>query len=647
MIQKNLFLLICICITRSFAWGQEKAEKWGEIPSEDLQMTVYPQDSAAAAVILQDVGSIQMNTVGGQYQLWFKQHRRVKVFDVKAFAEGNLRIPYYSYNGMEKILDLDVQLILPNGDKQKVKSDNVFTEKISRYWSAKKVFIPNLQKGSIIEYRFELRSEFITRLHDWYFQGELPVRWSELSLSVPTYFNYVYLTRLPRPLDVKESQLIGDTWHNRYGMRQLPAIRDEPFITTLDDYRAHIGFQLASVSFPNQPERKFMTTWTDLAKSLETQENFGQQYMRDKKFDDLWEVISPRLNPGTEPTDSIVQKVMRFVSMNIKWNEVDDITLDGSLNDAFARKTGSTAEVNLAVVALLRKVGLDAVPMLVSTRDNGVTYPAYPFREQFNSVLAFLRKPEGNIVLDATSPYFSPGQLRTRHYNGNGWLVDSKQPDWVDVPAPEMSQAWYGQLALSESGEMAGKFTISVTGAIAADWRAALEHLETKSFLKKHFATGYPEIVLDSIVLTDLYNYSKPLKIGFSCRIPNTSTVVNDFIYCRPVLDFLVDENPFKSLRRTFPVNFAYPFKGTYVLHLQLPPGYVVEELPEPARISLADDGGKISFICSSSKPEMVQVQFKMNLANTRFEPEDYAALRRFFDLAAEKTQLQLVLKKG
>ena len=105
-----------------------------------------------------------------------------------AFQEGNLLIPYYSYDGLEKMVDLDVQLVLPNGQIQKVTSDNVFTEKISRYWSARQVFIPNLQKGCVLEYRFELRSEAIHMLHDWYFQDELSVRWSELNIYILPFF---------------------------------------------------------------------------------------------------------------------------------------------------------------------------------------------------------------------------------------------------------------------------------------------------------------------------------------------------------------------------------------------------------------------------------------------------------------------------
>ena len=152
---------------------------------------------------------------------------------------------------------------------------------------------------------------------------------------------------------------------------------------------------------------------------------------------------------------------------------------------------------------------------------------------------------------------------------------------------------------------------------------------------------------MDSIVFTNLKIYDKPLQIGFRCSIPNTATVVNDFLYVKPVLDFLLKENPFKNPSRTFPVSFASPMKAQYILHLTLPPGYVVEELPETARIALPDNGGKIQFSCTPKETGGLHLLLKMNISRLEFPPEEYSIIRQFFDLTAEKTQLQLVLKKG
>jgi hypothetical protein len=109
----------------------------------------------------------------------------------------------------------------------------------------------------------------------------------------------------------------------------------------------------------------------------------------------------------------------------------------------------------------------------------------------------------------------------------------------------------------------------------------------------------------------------------------------------------MVLKSPFKSLTRSFPVEFETPFKAQYILDLVLPAGYTLEELPQPARVNLPENAGKLMFNCSKNANGGVQVILKMNIAKTRFSPEEYGALRQFFEIVVEKTQFQLVLKKA
>jgi Domain of Unknown Function with PDB structure (DUF3857) len=636
-------------------YAQNRAEKWGKIPAADLAMTLYPQDSSAKAVILQAVGSITVAPQGEKTLATHTHSRRIKVLDVAAFKEGNLSIPYYSYGNYEKMSDLDIMVYQTNGTEQKVKSDNIFTEKINKYWSAKKVFIPNLQKGCIIEYRYTLTSERIFSLYDWYFQDELPTRWSELTLMLPPYLEYVQLSRIHHMFDLKETENREATmpdgmrrlvYVNHYGLANLPAIREEPFITTLDDYRACIKFQLKAYNPQDGIPKQFMTSWTDVAKTLEKESGFGHQYLKNGQVKDLWEAFQPQIT-GNESTQVLAEKALRFVSSNIKWNEEYRIYSPAGLEKAFQNKTGSTADLNLAVVALLRKAGADAVPVLVSTRRHGEAYPTYPFMDQFNSVIALVRKDSLVWMMDATDPFHPLNHLRDQHYNQEGWVVDAQKPDWIPLSAPETGVNWYGRMALTEAGELTGRFSFSATGSQATDWRTALRDSDDKAMVKQIFSDLPDNTQFDSVVWTARDACDQVLKADFTCRIPEAAQAVNDFLYCKPVIDFLITENPLKSLRREFPVDLPHPIRGTYVLFLRLPPGYTVAEMPTGARISLPNNGGRVQFTCLQSEPGLLHITLKMNVAQTRFMPEEYDGLRQFFELAAEKVALQLVLKKS
>ena len=623
-------------------------QDWGVVSENDLRMQTYQPDSAASTVVLQDIGDIDVSIFG---VVVFNRHRRIKIFDVQAFEQSNLMIPYRERKrARDELRDIDVQVISSDGVIRKVKSDNVYTERIARGWLAKKVFIPNIRKGDIVEYRYKMKSDDILSLYDWYFQEEIPVRWSEMKVYLPAELQYTFLENKSRPFDVYETEediKKGTHYYytKRWAMANIPALKDEPYIASLDEYRTSLKFQLRSFIGIGSTFFPLSLDWNLLAFELERFPFFGDQYKVDENFNRLWESFKTEI----KPEDSLEQKAtkaLRFINKNIKWNGNFYLVPDGTLNEAFEQKSGNSAALNLALVALLRKAGVDAAPMLLSTRENGPMYKKHPFVAQFNSVIAIVRNDDQAMVLDATDPHLPANLLQMAHYHGAAWLVDGRDSKWLDLGAPEAAEIWYGKMYLKETGEMTGNFHIQTTGNIAADWRAKLDSTKTTEFLRKTFCVKYPDIQLDSVTFLRVDELEQPLSVKFKCTAPGASTVANDFIYCQPVLDFFMLENPFRSLDRRFPVEFTTPFKAQYVLDLVLPEGYVVDEFPEPSRVNLPDNAGKMSFTCTENGRGAIQVHLRMNITKTKFTPQEYGALRQFFEIAVEKTQYQLVLKK-
>lgn len=654
---KSWILLFCLYCSNCFLFAQKmEVAEWGKIPEHDLKMTACSWDSLASSMVLQDVGRIRLffNEQRGAPEVIYLRSRRIKIFDPTAFDKGNLNIFYRSDRKEEKFEDLDIQIIMPDGTQKKVKSDNVFTEKVTEQFNAKKVFIPNLQKGCIIEYRYKLRSTDYYTLYDWYFQEDIPIRWSQVELSLPEYSNYSVLARKPKEYDLFESRvdkpdMFGPNHKNRvstYGYSNLPALKDdEPFITTIDDYRAHIWF-LQDFDLQSLTDT---VGWQAVSHSLAFLDAFGLQYLDSLANLNIWKAFQKTIEQDTL-VDSLLlpEKILHFVRNNIKWNGAFERASQQGVDHAFAQGNGTSADINLALISIMRRYNIKAYPMLLSTRDNGEPILHFPYIKQFNTVVAYVINGKDRLLLDATNPYYSVNQLHANCYNKKGWVVRIGDPFWADIRPPEESATWFGELALNESGEASGKFTINVTGETAAYWRQKIEVSNNKSdFIKKEFAPDYPEATLDSILFTNLTDFDNPLQISFRCKIPNTATALNDFLYVTPILDFLIQKSPFTSITRKYPVSFIAPLKSHYVLNLVLPEGYVVEELPEKARIVLPDNGGRIQFSCSQMENHHVQILLKMNLTKLEFPPEEYGLLRQFFELAAEKTQLQLVLKKG
>ncbi|TAE50157.1 MAG: transglutaminase, partial [Bacteroidetes bacterium] len=118
-----------------------------------------------------------------------------------------------------------------------------------------------------------------------------------------------------------------------------------------------------------------------------------------------------------------------------------------------------------------------------------------------------------------------------------------------------------------------------------------------------------------------------------------------EFIYVKPLLNEATEKNPFTQESREYPVDFAYPILERYTLILSPPEGYVIEELPKPASFSMPGGAAKFTLNAAVAAGN-VQLISTVELKQVSFYPEEYSALKQFFDLIVAKQSEQIVLKK-
>ena len=68
------------------------------------------------------------------------------------------------------------------------------------------------------------------------------------------------------------------------------------------------------------------------------------------------------------------------------------------------KKIGNAADINLLLVAMLNKAGIEANPVILSTRENGFIAMAHPSLSDCNYVVARAVVDGKQILLDATEP---------------------------------------------------------------------------------------------------------------------------------------------------------------------------------------------------------------------------------------------------
>ena len=105
------------------------------------------------------------------------------------------------------------------------------------------------------------------------------------------------------------------------------------------------------------------------------------------------------------------------------WNESYGYDCVKGAAYAYEAKVGNVAEINLMLVAMLQYLGIDARPVILSTRNNGIT--TFHSLESYNYVVAGVESMGNVILLDATNKEGVPGILPLRALNGSGRMIKS------------------------------------------------------------------------------------------------------------------------------------------------------------------------------------------------------------------------------
>src|SRR5690606_29932466 len=119
---------------------------------------------------------------------------KIKIYTKEGYEWANKAIAFYSSDNEKETVDISkaVTYNLVDGDikKTKLKSEGEFTEQANKFWKQKKIVMPDVKEGSIVEYRYAIKSPFIHIFPDWKFQETIPVDYSEYTTRIPEYFTY-------------------------------------------------------------------------------------------------------------------------------------------------------------------------------------------------------------------------------------------------------------------------------------------------------------------------------------------------------------------------------------------------------------------------------------------------------------------------
>ncbi|HFA51895.1 MAG TPA: DUF3857 domain-containing protein [Bacteroidetes bacterium] len=647
----KLALLLTCTLSTLFLFAQKDPIKWGKIPADDLAMTSYEQDPSAGAVVLCDYGQIYFNISlqGTEYN--FKRHKRIKILKRSGFDQANIEIPFLEGQDISK---LKAHIYSPDGSVTELGKKDFFDEETTKFYRKKKFAFPNVKEGSVIEFSYIIESTNLVSLRNWYFQEYIPVRWSELRFSELGWFTYSTVQTGFQVLKIIEretgSKTLLDypvkTFESRWAAEHVPAMKSEPYTACFDDYRSKIQFQLKSIQLPFSYTEPFFKDWGEIAGALFKNPHFGRQYLKKGENKKLLEAAAPAMAAAPTKLEKAIA-AYDFVNGQITWNGTYYHFSDEDLNKAFEKKSAYSGEMNLMVLALLKKAGIRAFPVLVSTRSNGKVNKYYPMLGQFNHTLVWAEIDGKEYWIDAGDKMRPFGTPAMQSLNFEGILIDDEKKtyQWVGIKPAKTKDVMLVNASVNEDGELTADLTCSHTGYSALKERSACAGKDGKQHWQNRLDGQHPDAVIETINLQNQTAPNKALKNKMALDIPGAAMANGDMLYLSPTIYSQFAENPFKVEERTLPIEFPYPQTEQVITNLTLPEGYAVEELPESVKLSLPEAAGSFSYRVSEINGK-VQIISKVVMKKTFFLPEEYAALRNFFSMVEEKQAEQVVLKK-
>ena len=149
------------------------------------------------------------------------------------------------------------------------------------------------------------------------------------------------------------------------------------------------------------------------------------------------------------------------------------------------------------------------------------------------------------------------------------------------------------------------------------------------------------EVKLSNTHIDSLSQLDMPVAIGYDISFQTDG----DVFYFNPMFPDAITENPFSAAERTYPVEMPFCIDESYVLNMEVPSGYKVDELPKPERVTLNDNEGVFEYLIQQTG-DHIQLLCRTKLKKANFEPNDYETLRNFFSIIVRKENEQIVFKK-
>ncbi|MDR3327751.1 MAG: DUF3858 domain-containing protein [Prevotellaceae bacterium] len=652
---KRISVLSVLTFLASIAFAQDKQSKYsfdfGKVNNYELTMTEYEKDKDADAIVIYELGDFyfsgneiesQMKT---QLNFFINKNHKIKIKILKESGTKNaaFSIPLYKETEyvMEKLYINKATVYNLNENNQLEKTEfsekNITEAKLNENYIVKKFTLPNVHAGSVIELEYTIVTPFHFSF-EWEFQKRIPVVYSNLRYRAIPYYSYVYMLKGAANFDEFNSrELIGSKVYLSLeyrekefvmGMKNLPAFKDDDYITSPKDYMVAINFQLSEKYYPTGGSDRIMSTWKDLCNDFLKYDDFGKYIKRAEKEA---KNILPTLNLTGQNQEQTLKTLVNYVKSNYSWNGVYGKYIFSRMPEFLKKKNGNDANLNLFLTGLLKAAAIDATPVVLSTRENGTVSKQYPFDIFFNYVIVRVKIEDSIYYIDATEPTLYFNELPERCLNVDGLAVKPKSEEWVRIEEKEVSILYkeftIKPLPLQQKMNVDVKFVANTVEAYDLRQIHRGKDINLINYLNDKYNANVSDIKVNNLL-----EFDKPLEFSFSETLPLQNE--GQKIVIHPFCNMSLSENPFRQQTRSLPVDLIYRRGYKYRSVIEIPQGYSVGKLPEP--VKTANDFYSLSYSINQTD-NRIEIESVFELGKSIYQASEYGYMKSILTTAIKK----------
>ena len=440
--------------------AQDKVNmKFGKPTKEEMQMTTYEAEPDAEAVVLCRLTDVEYSIQQTGYLVDYREKVRIKVLKPSGVRYAKVVIPFLKNTPIDnrnssskKVLKVDATDnnsvsssfeeqagAMTTADLDRYSEESVEDVKATAYnLQGSKVVksvlkkgafvetkiddqhyqveftVPDVKEGTVIEYEYTLHSELFWLLHDWFAQCEIPVVYAKLDMNIPRYllFNLEEhgvqrlitscesgTMRFKLESDPLAAQTVVPSNHYVSVGRNLKGMKQGNGVWSMQDNCAGITALLKHYSMRGAAVVDYTRTWEQIDEMVLKSDDLGKQLQEHSPL--AAELKEAKIEEIADMRQR-AEAVAKLVLSKVEWNGRYEMS-PANTEETLKNGGGSNVDINMLLLQSLQDVGLNAAPVMLRMRNQGVLTMDYPSVQKYTTFIVGVVLSQGNLYLDASS----------------------------------------------------------------------------------------------------------------------------------------------------------------------------------------------------------------------------------------------------